>query len=196
MNTNLKKIGFSLLLIFLFVGNYSCSQLKELQSFSKCEFKLNSINILAIDNVNVSHVKNVSDLDVLTVAKLGKPLISGKMPITYIANIEVNNPNSQKAALSKMLLNVLYNNVELVQSEINQQLEVMPLGKAIIPIQLTSDIGNIVKGESINSLLGLLLGNNDVPSVFTVKLKPSFKIGPAMIQYPGYITLSKEFKSK
>jgi len=191
------KIVYRAILLSIIFCFFGCKQLREIQTLTKCEFRLSTINILTIDNINVSQVKSISDLDFLTITRLGNALLAGRLPITYVANIEAFNPNSQKAAISKFLLHVLYNDTELLQSEINQYVEVMPGKKAMIPVQLTSDIGSIVKGQSIQSLIAVLLsGSEDVPSVFTVKMKPSLKVGPATVQYPGYITLTKDFKSK
>jgi hypothetical protein len=199
-NTNFmkKSVVYSiqfLAIVFIILSCNSCEQLKGLQNMTKCEFRLKSIDILSIDNVDVSRVKTINDLDALTITRLGASLLSGKMPLTYRANIEAKNPNSQRAAISKFALHILFNNVDLVQTEVNKNVEVLPAQTTLIPIEMTSDIGQIVKGENIKNVLGLIFPGSDSPAVFIIKLKPSVIVGPVTLNYPGYITLDKNFKS-
>ncbi len=184
-----------LILIAFSVILQSCDQLKALQNMTKCEFRLKNIDILSVDNVDVSHVKTINDLDALTITRLGATLLSGKLPLTYRANIEAKNPNSHRAAISQFALHILFNNVDLVQTVVNKNVEVLPAQTTVIPIEMTSDVGQIVKGENIKNVLGLIFPGNDSPAVFTIKLKPSVIVGPVTLNYPGYITLSKDFKS-
>lgn len=195
MKTNynvFKKLILVSLVLFLF---NSCAQIKHLQNLSKCEFRLNSIELQSLDNTDISKVKSVSDLNVITVAKLGNSLLSGRLPLTYTANVEAKNPNTQKAAMNKFDLIVLLNNVELVQTSVNKYVEILPKQQAMIPITLTSDIAHILKGENINRVLSVLFPKDDSQSVLTFKIKPSIKVGPSSISYPGYITLNKTFKA-
>jgi len=191
----MKAVKFSIPLFLIMFTLTSCKQLQELQNLTKCEFRLKNIQLLNIDNVDVSKIKTTNDIDVLTLAKLSKTLLSSNIPISYITNIEVKNPNAQKAAINKLALHILFNNTEIVQTEINKYVEIMPNQSTLIPINMTSDITQIIKGENINNILGLLFPGNDNPAVFTIKLKPSILVGPIAIDYPGYITLSKDFKS-
>jgi len=184
-----------LIATFVFFG-VSCKQLKEMQNLSKCEFRLKNVEMLSVDNTDVSAVKTANDMNAVTIAKLGSSLISGKLPVTYRANIESKNPNSQKAALNKFDLHILFNNVDLVQTTINQRVEVLPGQTTNIPLTMTSDIAQIAKGENIRTILGWIFPGNDSPAVFTFKIKPSIQVGPATINYPGFITLSKDFKSQ
>lgn len=173
----------------------SCRQLQEMQNMTKCEFRLKNIEMLSLDNTDISKVKTPSDVDAVTLARLGSSLLTGKMPLTYRTNIEAKNPNSQKAAISKFSLHILFNNVDLVQTEVNKYVEILPAQTTVIPIEMTSDIGQIMKGETIKSLLGFLFPGSDSPAVFTIKIKPSVMVGPITLSYPGFITLSKDFKS-
>jgi hypothetical protein len=141
-------------------------------------------------------VKSLSDLDALTIAKIGKIVLSGKMPITFVAYIDAKNPNIQKAAVSRFAMNVLFNNSEVLQTTLEKYVEILPNTQVNIPLQMTADIGQLVKGDNLNNVLKLLFGNTDTHAVFSLKLKPSMKIGTAFIDYPGYITLTKDFKSK
>lgn len=196
MKTQVPKFFPVLLAVFLLSGAVSCKQLKELNTLTKCEFRLKNIELLSLDNTDISKVKSVSDLDAMTIAKLGGSLLTGKMPLKYRTNIESKNPNTQNAALNKFELHILFNNVDLVQTVINQRVEVLPGQTTVIPVEMTSDIGQIVKSENIRSLLGWLFPGNDSPAVFTIKIKPSVMIGSFSLSYPGFITLSKDFKSQ
>ncbi len=190
-----KLFGYLLFTCFMITMFVSCKQLSEMKNMTKCEFRLKNIELLSIDQVDVSGIKTVNDLNAITIAKLGSTLLTGKMPLSYRTNIESKNPNSQNAAIDKFELHILFNNVDLVQTVINQRVEVLPSQTTVIPVMMTSDIGQIVKGENIRNILGWLFPGNDSPAVFTVKIRPSVLVGPVSLNYPGYITLSKDFKS-
>lgn len=181
--------------IAILFGFQSCKQLSEMRNMTKCEFRLKNIELLTLDNIDISKIKSVNDLDAMTIGRLGASLLTGKLPLTYRTNIESKNPNTQLAALNKFDLHILFNNIDLVQTVINQRVEIAPGQTSTIPVQMTSDLGQVVKGETIRSLLGWLFPGNDSPAVFTIKIKPSVVVGPVTLSYPGFITLSKEFKS-
>jgi len=173
-----------------------CRQLGEMKNLSKCQFRLKNIQIQSVDNVDVSNVKTMNDLNVTTIAKLGSSLLTGKLPLTFQTNIESKNPNNQNAAINKFDLHILFNNVDLVQTVVNQRVEILPGQTIVIPVVLTSDIAQIVKGENIRTVLGWIFPGNDTPAVFTIKIKPSILVGPVTLSYPGFITLSKDFKTQ
>lgn len=191
-----KLIRYLLFACFFMTIFVACKQLSEMKSLTKCEFRLKNIDLLSIDNVDISGIQSINDLDALTIARLGSSLLTGRMPLSYRTNIESKNPNTQNAAIDKFELHILFNNVDLVQTVINQRVEVSPGQTTIIPVLMTSDIGQIVKGENIRNILGWLFPGNDSPAVFTIKIKPSILIGPVSLNYPGFITLSKDFKSQ
>jgi len=196
MKSNMRNLFLILPCLLLLAGSISCKQLREMKAMSKCQFRLINIDLLSLDNIDISRIRTPGDLDALTVIRLGNSLLSGKLPLTYRANIESKNPNSENAAINQFELNILFNNVNLVQTVIQERYEVKSGETAKIPVQLTSDIAHIVKGESISNVLGWLFPGNDTPAVFTVKIKPSVLVGPVALSYPGFITLSKDFKSQ
>lgn len=193
---NFRVSLLAIMFIFWVVSHWQCKQIQQLQAFSKCEFRLQSVQILSLDNVDVSGKKSIQDFDAITITRLGSSLLQGRMPISFRAYIEARNPNKQKASIGQMLVHVLFNNTELLQTQVHQRIEVLPMKTTLFPLDFQSDIGNLLKGENIRNVLGLLFPGSDTPAVFTFKIKPSVVIGPATIQYPGYITLTKDFKSQ
>lgn len=192
----MRIVSVILACMVLFAGTISCKQLREMKAMSKCQFRLINIDLLSLDNIDISGIRTPGDLDALTVIRLGNSLFSGKLPLTYRANIESKNPNTENAAINQFELHILFNNVNLVQTMIQERYEVKPGETAKMPVLLTSDIAQIVKGESISKVLGWLFTGNDSPAVFTVKIKPSVLVGSVTLTYPGFITLSKDFKSQ
>lgn len=183
-------------IIILAIFQSKCKYLQEIQAFSKCEFRLKGVQIQSLDNIDVTQMKSVSDFDVLTISKLGSALLQGRMPISFRTYVEARNPNNQKASIGQLLVIVLFNDNQILQTQINKRVEILPHKTAVIPLDFHTDLGNLLKGENIRNILGLLFPGTETPAVFTFKIKPTVLIGPVTINYPGYITLTKDFKSQ
>ncbi len=189
-------IKLNLLICIALILSISCKQLAEMRSFSKCEFRLRSIELLSLDNIDISGIKTINDIDAVTMLRLSNSLLSGKMPISFRTNIEAKNPNQKKASMNRFEMQILFNNIDLAHTVMSQRVEIIPGQIAVIPLTVNSDLGQIMKGKNIRDVLSLLFTGSDTPAVFTVKIKPSVYVGPVPINYPGYITLSKNFKSQ
>lgn len=195
---NMKTSNYIVLFIIIILAmlQSKCRYLQELQAFSKCKFRLKSVQIQSLDNIDVTRMKSLSDFDAITITKLGSALLQGRMPISFRTYVEARNPNNQKASIGQLLVIVLFNNNQILQTQINQRVEVLPHKTAVIPLDFHTDLGNLLKGENIRNILGMLFPGTETPAVFTFKIKPSVLIGPVSINYPGYITLTKDFKSQ
>ncbi len=72
-------------------------------------------------------------------------------------------------------------------------------GTAIIPMQITTDLKEILNGESLQSIVNFglnLAGAGNEPTRFMVKLKPSILINGRPLSYPGYITVRTKYSSQ
>jgi hypothetical protein len=71
-------------------------------------------------------------------------------------------------------------------------------GITIIPLQLGTDLLEIMKGESRQALVNFGLNLADAgnrPTRVSIKVKPTILIGAVEIEYPGYYKLDYEFSS-
>ncbi len=193
----IKSLLISLLVIFLFS---SCAQLSQLANFASCEFRTTKVENVNLAGIDVQNTKSLSDLNLLTVGNLLKTVATGKLPLSFVLNVEAKNPNTSLAAMNKIQWIAILDSTELTRGVIDQRVEIQPNSTAIVPINISADLKEIFKGETGKSLINLglnLAGSDGSPSSrLTIKIKPSILIGNYPLEYPGFITVSKEFGNK
>lgn len=190
-----------IIIIALLVTSVSCDVLKqatELTSFVKCKFRLHTIENLKLAGVNIQEIKSMSDLNFLDAAKLTAALSSNKLPMSFILNIQVQNPNQNQAAMNRLDWQLFIDETEITQGILTQRLEIPANETGTLPLLLTFDLKEVFKKESGNSLLNLvfnLVGAGNEPSHLSLNAKPTIIVGTREIVYPGYITIKNEFNS-
>jgi len=185
--------------VFLFIATSliaaSCGQIRELKTLSKCEFQLDGIDILAIDDSDVSNIKFFKDIDLVTASKLVVSLLDKEAIMKYAINVNVRNPNKQTAGLNKMEMLIFFNEVEIAKGYVNEPVIIEGNGQKKIPFTMTSEISKVITNIDSKTILSLFFpGKGKVSSLFTIKVKPSIKVGKREIMYPNYLTLSQEYK--
>lgn len=189
-----------LVLATLILATFSgCKQLQQVKAFAKCEFKMQSIQNVKLANVNTEGKNELKDFSVIEISQIARSYVSGKLPLTMTVNVKVKNPNDQTAALNKVDWIALLDGVEIGRNVIDKRIEVAPNGgEASLPIQLRTDLNEVFSDRSKESSMNLALnifGKGDEPSKLTLRIKPSLNVAGTVVQYPGYINVTKEFSS-
>ena len=188
----------SLLLLSLLLFSTACQQLKQMANFTKCQFRMNSVQNTMLAGVNVQQIQSLSDLNLLQAGKLTAAYASGSMPITMTINVDAQNPNDAAAAMNRMDWILLVEGKELVTGTLNDRVSIAPSGgTAVIPVRISADLRKIMAKnsaeENINLGLGLAGAGGRPSPKLSLKIKPSIMIGSLTVPYPGYITLSTNF---
>lgn len=177
----------------------SCLTLRELVSFSKCDFRLKSVQKITLAGVNLNNKSTINDFNLADMASLTQHAIRGNLPMIFTLNLEARNPNSQQAAIDKIEWIALIDGNEIVSGFLNQKI-VIPAnnGLEIIPLNFQIDLVKIINSSSGNAIANLALNLMDIgntSSKLTIKIKPTITISSFALNYPGYITITKEFSS-
>ena len=195
----IKAIILSMTIMLTLSGCDVLNQMAQMATFSKCEFKTTTVENLTLGGVNVQNTKSLSDINFLTIGGMLKSIAMGKMPLEFTINLEAKNPNATLAAMNKIEWIVIIDSTELTRGIINERIEIQPNGTTPIPIHIESDILEIAKGKAGKSVLNLglnLAGVDGTPSSrLTIKIKPTIMVGSFPMDYPGYITVKKDFGS-
>lgn len=174
-------------------------QATELHTFSKCEFRLSTIENIRLAGVDVQNIKEFSDINFIDAAKISQAVLGGDLPLSFRLNIEAENPNSKTAALNKLDWILFIDGIEMTSGTTQERIEIPANnGKSTLPLYLDLDLLDILQGESQNALMNFglnLSGNGNRPSRITVKAKPTVVVGGKSLNYPGYITINNEFSS-
>jgi hypothetical protein len=178
----------------------SCDVLKEVSSmynFSKCDFRLNSVDNVRLAGVNVQKVQTLSDLSLFDVAKLTSAVATNQFPLDFTLNVEVKNPNTEKAIMNGMEWILMIDDIEMTRGNLDRRIEVLPNNQnAMMPLTLSFDLNKVLSGKSADAVINFglnLSGNGNKPTRIALKAKPSVVIGNMTFPYPDYITIRTEF---
>jgi hypothetical protein len=194
---SIKRIS---ILILVVTALHSCDVIQQAQkmaNFSKCEFRLQSVNELTLAGVNVQKIHTFSDLSLLDAGKLTTAVASNSFPLDFILNVEAKNPNTAVAGLSQMEWILFIDDLEMTSGVLNKAVTIPANnGIAVIPMKMHMDLKDVLSGKSANAMINFglnLAGIGSSPTRFKLKLKPTVNVGSLALTYPGYITVGTEF---
>jgi hypothetical protein len=191
----------SILLIFtIFTACDILDQARQVAMLSKCEFKLKTVDQLKLAGVNIQQIKKLSDLSLTDAAKITTAATLGsKLPLNFTLNVEIKNPNTTAAAMTKLDWILLIDDIQMVSGMNEQRIQVPANGgTAVLPLSIGIDLKQALKGKSADAIanFGLnLAGAGNKPTRITLKAKPYIQVGGQSISYPGYLTVQNEFTS-
>jgi len=187
------------LLLSLMLITSSCSILSELTAFSKCEFRIRSVQDPALCGVDVSQKRSWSDFTFMEGQAIAIQVLKKSLPFDITVNVEVRNPGTATAAVNTIEWIAFLDELQVAQGVVNQRVEISPAGGMnIIPVKVHADLIDYLEGDNPSSMLNFalnLVNAGDQSSKVTMKIKPSVLVGSQSIQYPSYFTISKEFSS-
>jgi hypothetical protein len=191
------KLKNSLLLLLLIFLLSDCKSLRELQSFSRCEFRVATVENTMLAGVNVQQIRKITDLNLAQAARITQSYAGGSLPLSLIVNVDVKNPNGTAAAMNSMEWIMLIDDREIVDGVVNDRIDIAPNGGiSKLPIRISTDLRKVLSNmpaeDAVNMGLGLS-GSGSKPTRITLKVKPSILVGQTLIKYPGYIKVNHEF---
>lgn len=197
----LYKACLPLLLIFTMMMQ-SCSvldQAGEMKTFTQCSFRIRDIQDLSLAGVNVQNVQSMSDLSFTETGKISMAALSGKMPLEFTLNVEVQNPNTQTASMNELDWELIIDDVDITQGKVTRKVSIPPGGTSLMPVGIDVDLFEVLSGESANAVINFgmnLTGSGGEPSRIKLKIKPTIYVGMTKIRYPGFFVIEEEFVSQ
>lgn len=179
-----------LYLFALLILSTSCVSLFQMKRLGKCEFEYKEMVNVDLAGVKMDNIKNIAGIGFVDAAKLAKGYMSGNLPMTAVALIDVQNPNNKKAAINRLEWRLNIDGNQVTQGVITDRFVVEGHSTATMPIELSMNLGESLKGENKTSLLNFVMNLTNAgvaPSRLEIFVKPSMKIGEKQIPYPGFI---------
>ena len=183
----------------LIISLFSCSYLKELYALNECEYRVGTLENPLLAGVDISKIVTVKDYSLEQTGKITKSILQGTLPLSFILNVEVKNPNQVNASLNRLEYIAYIDDTEVASGSMEEHI-VIPAGGGIatIPLTVETDIFNLLKKAPINTLLNYALNladNGKRPVRASVKIKPWIKVGNKDFEYPGYLTINQDFST-
>jgi LEA14-like dessication related protein len=149
--------------------------------------------------VDISKIVTTKDYSIDQTAKITKSILKGTLPLSFILNLEVKNPNKKNASLNRLEYLAYIDDVQVAAGAMEEHVIIPPNGGiANIPLKVETDIFDLLKKEPINTLLNYTLNladDGDRPVRVSIKIKPWMQIGNMDRVYPGYLTINQDFSS-
>ncbi|MCK9617229.1 MAG: LEA type 2 family protein [Lentimicrobiaceae bacterium] len=174
-------------------------QAEKMANLTKCEFRLGSVTNLKLAGINVQNAKAVKDLSLMDAQRLLTAVAANSFPLTFTLNVDVRNPNTSAAGLSKMDWILFIDDIQMLSGAVNQQVTIPAKGIKAIPVNASVDLKKVLKGKTADAIInfGLNLASaGNKPTRMMMQLKPTIMIGSYPLSYPGYLTVKTVFTSR
>ncbi|MBL7959777.1 hypothetical protein JNL27_06005 [bacterium] len=195
----MKRMMWALIITCLFIGCGVARQIQEAKNFAKCEFRIKSVEGTRLGDVKIHNVKSIKDLSFKKAAEITSVLASDKVMLSFTLNLQAKNPNAEMAAMNNLEWILFIDEYEMVEGILNQKVEIPGGQIAEIPIAISTDLREALKGKSRDAIAKLafnVAGQGDSPTHILLKVKPSIEIAGFSVQYPGYIDVKMEFTAE
>ena len=193
----MSKFRKFLALFLITIGITSCdvlNQVAQIANFANCKFNFESVDQVKMLDVQLSRGMTKNDLNITQLATLTNAILKKQLPVSFNVNLNVNNPNTIPAALTKMDYILTLNGKEVVSTTLNKSINLGANSSSVVSIPIQTDLFQLFTGESVDAIVNLafkLAGVSSNPVNVGIKVKPYISIGNQLLPYPDYISLNK-----
>lgn len=193
----MSKLKKTLIILFVTMGLASCdvlNQVAQMANLVNCTFDFNSVNQIQMLGVNLSKGMSKTDLNATQLLSLADAIMRKQLPVTFNVNVNVKNPNSIAAAMTKMDYILTLNGKQVVSTTMNNGINVPAKSSSVVSIPITTDLFQLFSGESADAIVNLafkLAGASSNPVNVGLKVKPYISINGQQLAYPDFISMNK-----
>lgn len=191
----MKSKLFIVLIAGLFMIN-SCDVLQQASDaaqFVQCDFSLSNVKIDKIGGVSLTNIKKPEDIGMMNVMALTQQVLSGSLPTTLNVGIKASNNQSSKAGISGLGWELYMKDQMYGSGKINDVVEILPNSSTVFPVSVEFDILNLVTSNNIQQILDIVFDVDNKDKLddldLQLRLKPSYRVGNQVQEYPGFITV-------
>ena len=192
--------NFFLIMLPLTVFLFGCESSSELQSLSRCEFRLSGVEDVTLAGVNVQNIQSIEDVNLADALVIYAAAGTSNFPLSLSVLVDVRNPNPNNAALTKAEWILLIDGHEITRGTYEERVVIPAYGGiATFTVPVEANLKEAMNGESQLAMinLGLNLANlGGQASRITLRARPYIQVGSRLIPYPGYIDIQTEFTSE
>ena len=172
-------------------------QFSQMRTFAHCKFRLAGVEQVRLAGVSIQGKTSIKQFGIMDGIKLTAALKGGALPLSFILNVEVQNPNAETAGMNRMAWILLVDGREMVRGQLDRHIEIAANGGVTpLPLEIAVDLRQALSGQSGDSMLNLafnVAGEGTHPTHVTLQVKPSILIADQSVDFPDYITVSTEF---
>jgi len=171
-------------------------QAQQIKALEKCRYRVISASGISVAGTDVKRLMNNQDINLGSLPALAFGLLRKDVPLRATLNMEIENPAGNLAAINQFEYKVLINNQELAEGFVDRQVSIAAGQSVVVPVAVNVNVYQFISNNKVMSEISDFLRGGDRKGLVTLKIKPSIMVAGALIKYPGYITIDKEFSSK
>ena len=192
----MKRVALAIGLAALFTGCALLEQFRQLSAFTRCEFRLVSVENQTLAGIRIAGKRSPRDFGLRDAARFGTAVAGGALPLAFTLNVEVRNPNAGAAAMNRMAWILLIDDIEMTRGEVEARVEVPPNGTAPLPLAMEVDLRQVMTGQSLDAMVNLafnVAGEGTRPTRVSLRVRPSIMVAGQSMDFPDYITVTAEY---
>lgn len=193
----MSRIKKAVIVLFVMLGMASCdvlTQVAQMANFANCTFNFNSVDHIQMLGIDLSRGMTSDNLNITQGLALVNAISNRSLPVTFNVNVDVKNPNTIAAAMTKMDYILSLNGKQVVSTTMNTPINVPANSNSTVTLPITTDLFQLFSGESADAIVNLafkLAGASSDPVNVGLKVKPYININNQQLAYPDYITMNK-----
>jgi LEA14-like dessication related protein len=196
----MKKNILGCLIVFTIFGCGVNKQAQQIKALEKCTYKILSAQQVTVGGTDIKNIVNMENINLASLPGLAFGLLRKDVPLRGKLNLEITNPSGDDASINEFEYKVLVNNQELATGFVNQLVSVAAGSKTVVPVDVNLNayqfLSNKKVMDDVRKFLQAGSGDAEQKGLLTLKIKPSIRVGGALVKYPGFITVDKEISSK
>ena len=193
----MSRIKKAVIVLFVMLGMASCdvlTQVAQMANFANCTFNFNSVDHIQMLGIDLSRGMTSDNLNITQGLALVNAISNRSLPVTFNVNVDVKNPNTIAAAMTKMDYILSLNGKQVVSTTMNTPINVPANSNSTVTLPITTDLFQLFSGESADAIVNLafkLAGATSDPVNVGLKVKPYININGQPLAYPDFITMNK-----
>ncbi len=166
-------------------------------TLTQCQFRLASVDQVSLAGIALQGGMKASDIGPMDLLNLRSAFTSNSLPLQFTVNVEAKNPNSSPAGMNRMEWVLFIDGNRMTSGVLEKQVQIPANGGlGNFPLVMEVNLMDAFSGKTFNSMVNLALniaGEGTQPSHVTLQVKPSIRVGDQSLDYPGYVTVSRDF---
>lgn len=193
-STIVRTVLLSGLLIVTGLVASGCQTLREVANLRNVDFAIDRASDAQIAGVDLSRIRTYRDLSTIDVARLGRAVTEGELPMQFDLHIAAENPeeNRVSARMVQMDWALFLNDRETVSGVLNQQFVLSPGEVQTIPLHIELDLLNFFDGgaRDLFELALAIAGEGPGPEQLRIEATPTIQTPIGPIRYPEPISIT------
>lgn len=117
-------------------------------------------------------------------------ILSGDLsnvPLDFIINLSVVNPNSRKVTLSEFEYILMVDNVEFFRGTVKKAHKLNPSSSRIVPLPISLNLVGLLKSSRSNTAQNMVknfMGMGNRPTHILLQIKPVYRVGKETLLSP------------